>query len=97
MVNDFRAIFDAIRTETTVRKPTKSDGLEGLKEAVKGRDREPRIRRVSAWVFEVNKTADLRDYYERPLRDLLEAVCLARAEREMYYKFLAGINGAKLR
>jgi len=33
----------------------------------------------------------------RPLRELLEALAMVRAEREMFYKFMAQINGAKIK
>ncbi len=55
------------------------------------------MRLVSAWVFEVNRSANLSDYMKKPLRELLECLSTHRELEEYKFKFLASINGAKIR
>ena len=55
-----------------------------------------RIRLTSAWVFEVNRYANLVDYLGRPLRELLEALSVVRIRERMDRKFQASLQGIKL-
>ena len=108
MVDDFKPLFNALRSEgddgkSEGREPNPNDPFAELRgisdgwESEEDGESEYRVRLTSAWIFEVNQYANLEDYLSKPLRELLEALSVIRLKEKHKRQFLMAINGIKPR